>query len=61
MYLGLPKLMKSPQDKTVGYFIVSIVVAIVVYAVIGIITGMVVAMMLVGGAVATSGAMGGVH
>lgn len=35
LYLGLPKLMKSPPDKTVGYFVVSIVVALVVNAVIG--------------------------
>ncbi len=32
LYLGLPKLMKCPADKTLVYFIVTIVVAIVVYA-----------------------------
>jgi hypothetical protein len=39
MYLGLPKLMKSPADKTVGYFVVAIVVAIVVNIIIGAIIG----------------------
>lgn len=38
MYLGLPKLMKSPEDKTTTYFVVIIVVTIVVYLVIGAIT-----------------------
>jgi len=55
MYLGLPKLMKSPADKTVGYFVVSIVVAIVVNIIIGVIVGAVTAMMMMG-AIATSGA-----
>jgi hypothetical protein len=56
MYLGLPKLMKSPADKTVGYFVVSIVVAIVVNIIIGVIVGAVTAMMMMG-ALATSGAL----
>jgi hypothetical protein len=34
LYLGLPKLMKSPADKTTAYFIVSVLVAIVVMAII---------------------------
>jgi len=55
MYLGLPKLMKSPADKTVGYFVVSIVVAIVVNIVIGMIIGAVTAAMMVT-AVAAGGA-----
>jgi hypothetical protein len=55
MYLGLPKLMKSPPDKTVGYFVVSIVVAIVVNIIIGVIVGAVTAMMMMG-AIATSSA-----
>jgi hypothetical protein len=45
LYLGLPKLMRSPQDKTIGYFAVSVIVAIVINAVIGaIISAVVVAM-----------------
>jgi hypothetical protein len=58
LYLGLPKLMKCPPDKTVGYFVVSIVVAIVVYAVIFtivaiIITATAVTAVAAGGALAT--------
>ena len=41
LYIGMPKLMKNPPDKTVGYFVVTIVVAIVVYAIIGAVVGMV--------------------
>lgn len=35
LYLGLPLLMKAPQDKALGYTAVVVVVAIVVMAVIG--------------------------
>jgi hypothetical protein len=35
LYLGLPVLMKSPQDKSVGYTIAVIVAAIVIFVVIG--------------------------
>lgn len=37
LYLGLPILMKAPQDKAVGYTVVVIVCAIVLYFVIGIV------------------------
>jgi hypothetical protein len=57
MYLGLPKLMKSPADKTVGYFVVSIVCAIIVQIVIGVIIGAVTVAM-VAGAIATTGGYG---
>jgi hypothetical protein len=57
LYLGLPKLMKNPADKTVAYFIVTLVVAIVVYAVIGfivtIIIGLLAVTILGAGAMAT--------
>jgi len=36
-YLGFTPLMKTPEDKKVGYIIVSIVVLIVVYIVLGVI------------------------
>lgn len=39
LYLGLPRLMKTPEDKRVGYFVTIIVVAIVVGIVIGVIAG----------------------
>jgi hypothetical protein len=35
LYLGLPKLMKAPEDKALAYTLVSIVLAIIVYVVIG--------------------------
>lgn len=41
IFLGLPPLMKAPDDKRVGYFIAIIVVMIVVWVVIGAILGMV--------------------
>jgi hypothetical protein len=37
LYLGLPVLMKAPQEKAVGYTVVVIIVAIVLYLVIGIV------------------------
>jgi len=56
MYLGLPKLMKSPADKTVGYFVVTILVAIVVNIIIGIIIGAITAAMLLSAAATAYGA-----
>jgi hypothetical protein len=53
LYLGLPKLMKSPQDKSVPYLIVVIVCAIVLWAVIGMLS-----MCAVGGGIAGAGLMG---
>ncbi len=57
LYLGLPKLMKNPADKTTVYFIVTLVVAVVVYAVIGAVVGLVIGLLAVSilgaGAVAT--------
>jgi hypothetical protein len=38
LYLGLPKLMKSPEDKSVPYLIVVIVCAIVLWVVIAMLT-----------------------
>jgi hypothetical protein len=37
-YLGLPVLMKSPQDKSVGYTVAVIIAAIVIFIVIGAIS-----------------------
>ena len=39
LYVGMPKLKKTPEDKLIGYLIVSIIVIIVVYMVIGYILG----------------------
>ena len=38
-YLGLPKLMNTPQDKVVGYMVVSALIMIVIMAVIGLVVG----------------------
>ncbi len=35
LYLGLPVLMKSPKDKSVGYTVAVIVAAIIIFIVIG--------------------------
>ncbi len=37
LYLGLPVLMKAPQEKAVGYTVVVIIVAIVLYLIIGVV------------------------
>jgi hypothetical protein len=39
LYLGLPILMKAPQEKALGYTAVVIIAAIVVFVVIGIVSG----------------------
>lgn len=40
-YVGLPVLMKSPADKTLGYFLAIVVAAIVIALVLGAVTNMV--------------------
>ena len=42
LYLGLKKVKATPDDKLIGYFIVTIVVALVLYFVIGAIIGSIV-------------------
>ncbi|WP_126004563.1 Yip1 family protein [Sphingomonas koreensis] len=39
LYLGLPRLMKAPADKAMGYTIVTVVVAIVLFFVVSVVTG----------------------
>jgi len=58
LYLGLPKLMKCPEDKTIGYFLVSIVVAIVVQMIIGAIIGSITMMMTFGAIAGGAAALG---
>ncbi len=38
LYLGLPRLMKAPEDKAMGYTIVTVLVAIVLFVVVGAVT-----------------------
>jgi hypothetical protein len=61
MYLGLPKLMKSPADKTTVYFIIIIVVAVVIEIVIALVAASVLAMFVLSAAATGAAAMGGVH
>ena len=42
MYMGLKKVKMAPDDKLVGYFVVTIIVALVLYFVIGAIIGSIV-------------------
>jgi hypothetical protein len=42
LYVGMPKLMKAPQEKALGYTVVTIVVSIVLYVVVGAIGGAVI-------------------
>jgi hypothetical protein len=53
LYLGLPKLMKAPQDKALAYTAVAVVVAIVLSLVINGVMGM------MGGAAMMGGRLGG--
>lgn len=43
LYLGLPVLMKSAPDKTVGYIIVTVLIAIAVFFVVGVVAGTIIA------------------
>lgn len=54
LYLGLPKLMKNPEDKTIVYELVVVVVAIVVWMFIAFVGGM-----MTGGAMLGAAAMRG--
>jgi hypothetical protein len=49
LYLGISPLMKTPEDKVVGYFIVSLLVIVIIYVVLFAILGA----LLVGGAMAS--------
>lgn len=42
LYVGMPKLKKTPADKQIGYFVVSLLVLIAIYFIIGLIMAKVV-------------------
>lgn len=44
LYVGLPKLMKAPQDKAIGYTVVTVLVGVVCSIVIGVVAGAATAM-----------------
>ena len=50
LYLGLPKLMKNPPEKTVAYTVVIIVVGIVVALIIGALSSLIMAPAMIGAA-----------
>jgi hypothetical protein len=54
LYLGLPRLMKCPQEKAVGYTVIVVVCAIVITMVVGAIGGL-----IAGGAAMGAGALSG--
>ncbi|HLZ84923.1 MAG TPA: Yip1 family protein [Caulobacteraceae bacterium] len=58
LYLGLPKLMKSPPEKTAGYFVVSILAAIAVNVVIGMVIASLTIMLTAGAIVSGATAIG---
>jgi hypothetical protein len=60
LYLGLPRLMKSPPEKTAGYFVVSILAAIVVNVVIGMVIASLTVMLTAGAFVAGATTLGSV-
>ena len=63
LYLGLPKLMKAPKEKAVGYTAVTVLCAIVLSIVIGAVTGAVAGAAMLGsgmaGHAASTGTMSG--
>jgi hypothetical protein len=56
MYLGLPRLMKSPQEKAAGYTAVVVIAAIVVGFVIGAIGSLITAPAMIAGGAVSGGA-----
>jgi len=54
LYLGLPKLMKAPQDKSIAYTIVVVVCTIVLYGVVTLASGL-----IIGGAAVGTGLLSG--
>jgi hypothetical protein len=53
LYLGLPRLMKTPDDKAAVYTLVTVAIVIVVQIVIGMVVGVFAVMGLAGNALAT--------
>lgn len=56
LYLGLPRLMKCPPEKAIGYTAVVVVCAVVVSLVFAVVGGMVVGVGMTGSGIAGSGA-----
>jgi hypothetical protein len=59
LYLGLPRLMRCPDDKAIGYTAVVVICAIVVSAVVGTVVGTVTGMGMMGAGLMSGAALGG--
>jgi len=57
LYLGLGSLMKAPEDKAVGYTVVSIIAYIVLFGLAFWVTAMVIAMTIAGAAIGAGAAL----
>jgi Yip1-like protein len=55
LYLGLPRLMKCPQDKAIGYTAVVVVCAIVLFVCVGAVTTMIGGVAMIGSGVMSGG------
>jgi hypothetical protein len=51
MYLGIPRLMKAPEDKAVVYSVMTIVVALAIWVVVAVVAGVLVSTAAVGTAI----------
>lgn len=58
LYLGLPKLMLNPEDKTIGYTVVVVIVTIVVMVIVNVLATCATAPAYLGAAALSSGASG---
>jgi hypothetical protein len=56
LYLGLPKLMKAPKEKAVGYTAVTVIVAILLAVVIGVVSSAIMGIGMMAGGVGAMGA-----
>jgi len=54
LYTGLPRVMKAPKEKAIGYTAVTVICAIVLYVIVGFVTGLVVGAAALGGGLAAS-------
>lgn len=59
LYIGLPKLMKAPAEKAMGYTVITCICAIVTYLVIGAVAGMVTSRIAAPAGLSTAGTVSG--
>lgn len=58
LYLGLPRVMRAPEDKALGYTAVVVIAAIVVWAIIWLVIGSILAMGAAGAMIGTAAMSG---